>query len=106
MNIYRKIINTKPRYPEGFDSKCKSLVKHLLRRDLSKRYGNLKNGVEDIKGHRFFEFLNWQNLLMKKIEAPYTPHIEPISEKESNFAKEKTASAEKVNADEDPFNDW
>lgn len=45
MNIYRKIINTKPRYPDGFDSKCKSLVKHLLRRDLSKRYGNLKNGA-------------------------------------------------------------
>ncbi len=55
MNIYRKIINTKPRYPEGFDSSVKSIVKHLLRRDLSKRYGNLKNGVEDIKNHRFFE---------------------------------------------------
>jgi serine/threonine protein kinase len=55
MNIYRKIINTKPRYPDGFDGRCKSLVKHLLRRDLSKRYGNLKNGVEDIKTHRFFE---------------------------------------------------
>ena len=44
MNIYRKIINTKPKYPDGFDNRCKSLVKHLLRRDLSKRFGNLKNG--------------------------------------------------------------
>jgi hypothetical protein len=40
-------------------SKCKSFVKHLLRRDLSKRYGNLKNGVQDIKGHRFYEKINW-----------------------------------------------
>jgi len=46
MNIYRKIINTKPRYPDGFDSKLKSLIKHLLRRDLSKRFGNLKDGVK------------------------------------------------------------
>lgn len=55
MNIYKKIINTKPRYPEGFDSKLKSLVKHLLRRDLSKRFGNLVSGVSDIKDHRFFQ---------------------------------------------------
>jgi hypothetical protein len=52
-------------------------VKHLLRRDLSKRYGNLKNGVQDIKGHRFYEKINWQNLLLKKLEAPYHPKIEP-----------------------------
>lgn len=57
-------------------SKCKSFVKHLLRRDLSKRYGNLKNGVQDIKGHRFYEKINWQNLLLKKLEAPYHPKIE------------------------------
>jgi hypothetical protein len=54
MAIYSKIINTKPRYPEGFDSRLKSLIKHLLRRDLSKRFGNLKNGAEDVKNHRFF----------------------------------------------------
>lgn len=63
MNIYRKIINTKPRYPDGFDSKCKSLVKHLLRRDLSKRYGNLKAGAADLKEHRFFEDINFEHLL-------------------------------------------
>ncbi len=39
--------------------KVKSFVKHLLRRDLSKRFGNLKNGVEDIKTHRLFENFSW-----------------------------------------------
>ena len=58
-------------------SKCKSLVKHLLRRDLSKRYGNLKNGVEDIKGHRFFENFNYQNLLLRKLDPPHIPKVEP-----------------------------
>ena len=106
MNIYRKIINTKPRYPEGFDSKCKSLVKHLLRRDLSKRYGNLKNGVDDIKNHRFFESLQWANLLLKKLDPPYLPKCDQISEKESSFNKDKNSHAEKVNKDDDPFLDW
>ena len=51
-------------------------MKHLLRRDLSKRYGNLKNGVSDIKDHRFFEKINWQNLLLKRLETPYIPKVE------------------------------
>ena len=73
MNIYRKIINTKPRYPDGFDKRLQSLTKHLLRRDLSKRYGNLKDGAEDIKKHRFFEDINFEDLVAKKIVAPYVP---------------------------------
>ena len=63
MNIYKKIINTKPRYPDGFDSNLKSLVKHLLRRDLSKRFGNLVGGISDIKDHRFFKPINWVQLV-------------------------------------------
>mmetsp|Transcript_25022 Transcript_25022/g.24487 ORF Transcript_25022/g.24487 Transcript_25022/m.24487 type:complete len:107 (+) Transcript_25022:241-561(+) len=106
MNIYRKIINTKPKYPDGFDSKCKSLVKHLLRRDLSKRFGNLKTGADDIKNHRFFEGFQWQNLLQKKVDPPYIPKAENISEKESTFAKDRVTSAEKVLKDDDPFLDW
>ena len=73
MNIYRKIINTKPRYPDGFDSRLKSLTKHLLRRDLSKRFGNLKDGAADIKTHRFFEDINFDDLLKKKLSPPYIP---------------------------------
>merc|ERR1711937_1003872 len=84
MNIYKKIINTKPKYPEGFDSKLKSLVKHLLRRDLSKRFGNMVNGVADIKEHRFFESIDWNKLLAKELPSPYTPTLPAVSNKESN----------------------
>lgn len=106
MNIYKKIINTKPKYPEGFDSKLKSMVKHLLRRDLSKRFGNMVGGVADIKDHRFFASLSWSNLLEKKVDPPYVPKITPITDKESNFLKERTKDAEEVHASGDPFLDW
>jgi len=53
--------------------KCKSLIKHLLRRDLSKRYGNLKNGAEDVKNHKFFENFQWTQLLAKKLDVPFVP---------------------------------
>lgn len=106
MNIYKKIINTKPRYPDGFDSKLKSLVKHLLRRDLSKRYGNMVNGVADIKEHRFFSVLSWDELLAKTIDPPYKPELKEMNNKESNFLKERENDTSEVEASKDPFLDW
>jgi protein kinase A len=42
--IYQNILKGKLHFPRNFDSDAKSLVKHLLVNDLSRRYGNLKNG--------------------------------------------------------------
>jgi len=63
--IYQNILKSKLRFPKNFDNDAKSLVKHLLVNDLSKRYGNLKNGnifsykgVKDIKNHRYLNSIN------------------------------------------------
>jgi len=106
MNIYRKIINTKPRYPDGFDSRLKSLTKHLLRRDLSKRFGNLKDGAEDIKTHRFFEDINYDDLLKKKLTAPHIPSCSELKQTETNWNKDKLIGSQAVSSVEDPFIDW
>ena len=106
MDIYKKIINTKPRYPEGFDSDLKSLTKHLLRRDLSKRYGNLKNGSEDIKGHRFFAELSFDDLLQKKLKVPYMPDTKNLKETPNDWEKERMVGSKAVKKTEDPFTDW
>jgi len=55
MAIYQKILKGKVKFPRNFDKNAKSIVKHLLVADLSKRYGNLKNGAADIKNHRWFQ---------------------------------------------------
>jgi protein kinase A len=89
LQIYKKIINTKPKYPDGFDKELKSLIKHLLRRDLSKRYGNLVNGIADIKGHRFFTSIDWNALLSKKIDAPWVPTLKAPSRTVSSFLKDR-----------------
>jgi hypothetical protein len=96
MNIYRKIINTKPRYPDGFDKRLQSLTKHLLRRDLSKRFGNLKDGAEDIKTHRFFEDINFDDLLSKKLVAPFIPSTSDLKQIESNWNKDKLTGVKPV----------
>lgn len=39
MAIYQKILKGKIKFPRDFEKKAKSLVKHLLVADTSKRYG-------------------------------------------------------------------
>ena len=75
MMVYQKILKGKIKFPSGFDSNAKSLVKHLLEGDLTKRYGNLKAGVSDIKNHRFFKTFSWNDLIDKKLKAPYIPKV-------------------------------
>lgn len=106
MNIYKKIINTKPRYPEGFDSKLKSLVKHLLRRDLSKRYGNLVGGVADITHHRFFAAISYPELLAKRMPLPYKPTLAPVPTAESTFLRDRATAATAIARSNDPFLMW
>ena len=38
-----------------------------LQVDLTKRYGNLKNGVNDIKNHKWFLTTDWIAIYQKKV---------------------------------------
>ena len=75
MMVYQKILKGKIKFSSSFDSNAKSLVKHLLEADLTKRYGNLKDGVSDIKGHRLFKNLEFTKLNQKQISPPYIPKV-------------------------------
>ena len=52
---------------------AKSLVKHLLVADVTKRYGCLRNGANDIKNHRWFKNLDWFKLGQKRLPVPFIP---------------------------------
>lgn len=73
IQIYEKIVSGKVRFPSHFSSDLKDLLRNLLQVDLTKRYGNLKNGVDDIKCHKWFGSTDWISIYEKKIEAPFTP---------------------------------
>lgn len=51
----------------------KDLLRNLLQVDLTKRYGNLKNGVDDIKTHKWFSSTDWIAIYQRKIEPPFIP---------------------------------
>eukprot|EP00826_Nyctotherus_ovalis_P033679 TRINITY_DN2741_c0_g1_i5.p1 TRINITY_DN2741_c0_g1~~TRINITY_DN2741_c0_g1_i5.p1 ORF type:complete len:246 (-),score=64.65 TRINITY_DN2741_c0_g1_i5:144-881(-) len=107
MAIYQKILKGKVRFPKDFDTNGKSLIKHLLQVDVTKRYGNLKNGVKDITTHKFFKGISWEDLLAKRLRAPYTPTLKGIDDTRhfSKYPDSDTKSPAVKTAD-DPFKTW
>lgn len=108
MAIYQKILKGKIKFPRDFDKKAKSLVKHLLVADTSKRYGWLKGGVSDIKNHKWFrEDWDWIALAEKEIPAEYIPDIKDDGDT-SNFSEypDSPEPSPAVDESEDPFKDW
>jgi len=73
IQIYEKIVSGKVRFPSHFGNDIKDLLRNLLQVDLTKRFGNLKNGVEDIKSHKWFAPTDWISLYFRKVEAPFAP---------------------------------
>ncbi|XP_023931163.1 cAMP-dependent protein kinase catalytic subunit alpha-like isoform X1 [Lingula anatina] len=73
IQIYEKIVSGKVRFPSHFSSDLKDLLRNLLQVDLTKRYGNLKNGVNDIKNHKWFATTDWIAIYQKKEKVPYKP---------------------------------
>ena len=76
------------RFPSHFSSDLKDLLRNLLQVkfpsscpsstlkcpiqvDLTKRYGNLRNGVNDIKNHKWFQTTEWIAVYQRKVRAPF-----------------------------------
>ncbi|KDO25824.1 AGC/PKA protein kinase [Saprolegnia parasitica CBS 223.65] len=74
--IYQKILTGKVEYPKYIDSKAKDLIKKLLTHDRTKRLGCLRNGAEDVKKHKYFANVHWDNVIAKKDPPPYLPPIQ------------------------------
>eukprot|EP00831_Metopus_contortus_P007818 TRINITY_DN129_c0_g3_i1.p1 TRINITY_DN129_c0_g3~~TRINITY_DN129_c0_g3_i1.p1 ORF type:complete len:327 (+),score=63.49 TRINITY_DN129_c0_g3_i1:45-1025(+) len=107
MNIYQKILKGKVQFPKDFDKNAKSLVRHILQADLSKRYGNLKGGATDIKNHRFFKSTEWDNILNRKVRPEYMPPLKGMDDTRhfSKYPDSETKSPI-VKRGDDPFADW
>jgi len=102
--IYEKIVAGKVRYPSHMKPAAKDLIGNLLQVDLSKRYGNLKNGVEDIKSHKWFEGLDWKAMTELRIEPPFVP-VTSKEDDTSNFQRYDEEPIENLPEIKDPYED-
>lgn len=114
--IFKMILSEKIRFPKNFDEGAKSIIRHLTDHNLSKRYGNLKHGSDDIKNHRFFKGVAWISILNQKEKPTVVPSsnsfkarpilmTEGVPAKHIPENKDKTRSPEVTGVD-DVFSQW
>ncbi|KAG2223680.1 hypothetical protein INT45_007258, partial [Circinella minor] len=104
LKLYEKILQGRIRWPQYFDPHAKDLLKRLLTSDLSKRFGNLKNGADDIKNHRWFEGVDFNRLLARQIRAPYIPQIRGDGDASHFDRYPETQEQYGVTGTTDPYN--
>lgn len=73
--IYQKILAAKIEWPRHIDLVAKDLIRKLLATDRTKRLGTMKNGVEDVKRHKWFKAIDWNVVLQRKLQPPIVPKI-------------------------------
>ena len=109
MIIYQNILRGKIKFPRDMNIDAKAFILKLLVADPSKRFGIIKNGVEDVKEHRWFSNskIDMKQLLSKKINMSYKPVVKFPGDT-SNFSpypdSDHLPPALKTN--EDPFVEW
>ena len=79
----------------------------MLVADVTKRYGCLRNGANDIKNHRWFKNLDWFRLSQKQLPVPFIPQVGRPGDT-SNFTEYPDSDTQppEVSSREDPFIEW
>ena len=99
------------RYPSHLKPSAKDLIANLLQTDITKRYGNLKNGIDDIKNHKWFAGIDWEALKQLKVDPPFVPKVTGGEGDDSNFGSyeedpDLVPAPGAVDPFEDKFKDW
>jgi len=55
------------KFPHHFSGDLKDCVKNLLQVDITNRYGNMKNGADDIKNSKYFAPTNWAAIMAQTV---------------------------------------
>ena len=76
--------------PNFLSDDVKDFILKLLVKDPRKRLGGGISDAEEVKSHRFFRTINWDDLLQKNIPAPFVPKIHADTDV-SNFSEEFTS---------------
>lgn len=70
-----------------FSDECKDLILKFLRPNPQLRLGALKNGARDVKAHPWFKDIDWDALIEKRLDAPWTPNVKDAKDL-GNFTDE------------------
>eukprot|EP00824_Muranothrix_gubernata_P002596 TRINITY_DN13154_c0_g2_i1.p1 TRINITY_DN13154_c0_g2~~TRINITY_DN13154_c0_g2_i1.p1 ORF type:complete len:374 (-),score=97.59 TRINITY_DN13154_c0_g2_i1:117-1142(-) len=86
MGTYQRILAGRIAFPSHVSADAKDLIRRLLSADVTKRFGNLRAGANDVKNHKFFAGVDWEKMMHKNYRAPFIPPIKGADDT-SNFEK-------------------
>lgn len=86
MEMYKKIVEGKVSFPAHFQQSEMSIISGFLKGDLTRRLGNMKDGVEEIKRQEYFSGIDFEQMYSKSIPSPYVPKVSGPGDA-SNFDK-------------------
>ena len=72
--LFQKILKAELKFPRFLSSEARNLLESLLDRNSDSRLGS-GGDAEQVKSHAWFDGLDWDLLLQKKITAPFKPNI-------------------------------
>ena len=90
--ISKRILKCEAPMPGFLSEDVKEFILKLLVKDPRKRLGGGPTDAEEVKSHKFFRAVNWDDLLRKNIPAPFVPKISSDTDV-SNFSEEFTSMA-------------
>lgn len=87
--VFDSIVNDEVRYPRFLSPESVSLIQKLLQKNPELRLGAGEEDASQIKRHKFFQGMDWDALLAKKVKPPFLPVIRAPKDV-SNFDEEFT----------------
>lgn len=74
-DLFDSICRDKVHYPKWISSNAEDCLCQLFERTPVERLGYKKGGNPNIRGHKFFDRLDWTRLEQRKIQPPFKPAV-------------------------------
>ncbi|KAL7391408.1 hypothetical protein ABVT39_008987 [Epinephelus coioides] len=87
--VFDSIVNDDVQYPGCLPPDAVCIIQKLLKKNPLKRIGAGERDANEVKGEKFFETIDWEALLAKKVKPPFLPSIKESMDV-SNFDSEFT----------------
>ncbi|KAM3913472.1 cGMP-dependent protein kinase 2-like [Leptodactylus fuscus] len=82
IKIYNMVLKgiEKVDFPHRIGRRSEDLIRRLCRINPAERLGNRKNGISDIRKHKWFQGFNWDGLRNRKLLSPLKREIKGITD--------------------------
>uniref|UniRef100_A0A7N8WZI2 Serine/threonine-protein kinase N2-like n=1 Tax=Mastacembelus armatus TaxID=205130 RepID=A0A7N8WZI2_9TELE len=87
--VFDSIVNDDVQYPTSLPPDAVAIIQKLLKKNPVKRLGAGERDANEVKGEKFFETIDWEALLAKKVTPPFLPSVKESMDV-SNFDSEFT----------------